>query len=59
MQPTAYFVNTARAAIVDYDALLDTLRSGGIARAAVDVYPIEPLPAERPLHFANPEVLDG
>ena len=28
MQPTAYFVNIARAAIVDYDALIDILKAG-------------------------------
>lgn len=49
MQPHAYFVNTARAALVDYDALVDALRSRSIAGAALDVYPIEPLPADSAL----------
>jgi D-3-phosphoglycerate dehydrogenase len=43
MRPDAYFINTARAAIVDYDALIDSLKTGAIAGAALDVYPAEPL----------------
>lgn len=57
MQPTAYFVNTARAAIVDYEALLDSLRAGAIAGAALDVYPVEPLPADSPLRTLDNVVL--
>jgi D-3-phosphoglycerate dehydrogenase / 2-oxoglutarate reductase len=57
MRPTAYFVNIARAAIVDYDALLDILKAGAIAGAALDVYPVEPLPADSPLRMLDNVVL--
>ena len=49
LRPTAYVVNTARAALVDQDALVDCLRAGRIAGAALDVYPQEPLPPDGPL----------
>ncbi|MFD8235055.1 D-2-hydroxyacid dehydrogenase family protein [Streptomyces sp. NPDC059696] len=52
LKPTAYLVNTSRAAIVDQDALLDTLRAGRIAGAGVDVFDIEPLPADHPMRTA-------
>jgi D-3-phosphoglycerate dehydrogenase len=44
MKPTAYIVNTARAPLMDYEALFDVLKTKKIAGAALDVYPIEPLP---------------
>lgn len=45
MKPTAYFVNTARARVLDYDALYDALKEHRIAGAGLDVYPVEPVPA--------------
>jgi len=48
MKPTAYLVNTARGPIVDEDALVDVLEQKKIAGAALDVYGVEPLPADHP-----------
>ena len=52
MKPTAYLVNTARAGIVDQDAMLAALREGRIAGAGVDVFDVEPLPPEHPVRTA-------
>ncbi|MGW7205970.1 D-2-hydroxyacid dehydrogenase family protein [Streptomyces sp. NPDC054837] len=52
LKPTAYLVNTSRAAIVDQDALLATLHAGRIAGAGVDVFDLEPLPADHPMRTA-------
>jgi D-3-phosphoglycerate dehydrogenase len=49
MRPTAYLINTARGAVVDEQALIDALDARRIAGAALDVFEIEPLPAESPL----------
>lgn len=49
MKPTAYFVNTSRGPIVDEAALVDALERKAIAGAGLDVYDIEPLPADHPL----------
>jgi phosphoglycerate dehydrogenase-like enzyme len=46
MQKTAYLINTSRAAIVDRTALIDALQHGQIAGAGLDVFEVEPLPAD-------------
>jgi phosphoglycerate dehydrogenase-like enzyme len=57
MKPTAYLVNTSRGPIVDEAALLAALHDGTIAGAALDVYDVEPLPADHPLRSAPRTVL--
>lgn len=49
MKPTAFFINTSRGAVVQEEALVQILRSGRIAGAALDVYENEPIEPEHPL----------
>ncbi len=49
MRPGVLFVNIARGQVVDEAALIDALRSGKIAFAALDVFAAEPLSPESPL----------
>jgi glyoxylate reductase len=53
MRPTAVLVNTARGPIVDEAALVDALRSGTIAGAALDVFEFEPAVTEELLSLEN------
>jgi D-3-phosphoglycerate dehydrogenase len=46
MKPSAYFINTARAKIVDTQALAALLKEGKIAGAALDVHEEEPFPKD-------------
>ncbi|MBD2864753.1 phosphoglycerate dehydrogenase [Paenibacillus oceani] len=49
MKRGAYFINTARGALVDEGALYRALKSGTISGAAIDVYETEPVSSDNPL----------
>jgi len=49
MRSSSYLINIGRGAIVKLDDLVSALRARTIAGAALDVFEIEPLPAEHPL----------
>jgi D-2-hydroxyacid dehydrogenase (NADP+) len=49
MREDAYLINVARGAVVEPDALIDSLEAGEIAGAGLDAHTEEPLPADSPL----------
>jgi phosphoglycerate dehydrogenase-like enzyme len=57
MRPTAFLVDTTRGGIVDEAALVDALRRGAIAGAALDVFAREPLPPDSPLRTLDDVIL--
>lgn len=56
MKPTALLVPMSRGGIVDQDALVDALKQGQLAGAAMDVFHPEPLPVDSEL-WTLPNVL--
>ncbi len=49
MKPGVRIINAARGALIDDNALADGIKSGHVAGAALDVYDVEPPPADHPL----------
>jgi len=49
LRPHAWIVNIARGAIIDEPALISALQEHRIGGAALDVFAVEPLPADSPL----------
>lgn len=49
MKPSACFINAARGAVVDEEAMIRALRDGTIAGAGLDVFEKEPPDPENPL----------
>jgi phosphoglycerate dehydrogenase-like enzyme len=49
MKPDAVLVNTSRGGVIDEDALVEALSTGGLAAAGLDVFAVEPVPADSPL----------
>jgi phosphoglycerate dehydrogenase-like enzyme len=48
MKPSAFLINIGRGEVVDEEALIRQLESGGIAGAALDTFWAEPLPEDHP-----------
>lgn len=57
MKPTAFLINVARGAIVREADLVEALRAGQLAGAALDVQETEPPPADSPLYQLEQVVL--
>lgn len=53
MKPRSMLINTSRGGVVDQEALIQSLRSGHLGTAYLDVFDPEPLPAVSPLWEMN------
>jgi phosphoglycerate dehydrogenase-like enzyme len=56
MKPSSYLIDLSSGGVVDHGALVEALTENSIAGAALDVYPVEPLPEGSPL-WEMPNVL--
>lgn len=56
MRASAWLINTARAGLIDTDALLRALDEGNLSGAALDVHEAEPLPADSRLRV-HPRII--
>ncbi len=56
MKPHGIIVNCSRGGIINEPALVDALKSGAIAGAGIDVFELEPPPADHPL-FSLPNAI--
>ncbi len=56
MKPSAYLIDVSRGGVVDHGALVEALKERRIAGAALDVYPVEPVPENSPL-WSLPNVI--
>ena len=56
MRPGSFLVNTARGAVVDVDAAVAALERGTLGGLALDVLPVEPVPADSKL-LGHPRVI--
>ena len=57
MKPDALLINTSRGAVIDESALLDALKNEIIGGAGLDVFEVEPLPADSPFRKLNNVIL--
>jgi phosphoglycerate dehydrogenase-like enzyme len=57
LKPTALLINTSRGPIIDEAALIEVLAQRRIRGAGLDVFDVEPLPADHPLRSAPNTVL--
>ena len=57
MKRSAYLINDSRGSVIDEDALIQALRDGEIAGAAIDVFSKEPIPQNHPYFEMRDRVL--